>query len=395
MSAPTPGVRPFSVHVAEEVLDDLRARLRSTRWPPPAPGVPWEQGTDLSYLQDLVAYWATGYDWRSEEQRLNGFAQYRTEVDGVTVHFVHEPARTGQGIPLVLTHGWPSSFIEMLPLVPFLTEPSLHGAVGRPFDVVIPSLPGYGLSTRPARDGMTTRHTAGLWHKLMGRLGYDRYAAHGTDFGAGVTTYLALDHPDALLGVHLSNLEIEPYTGPGSRPLSAAERSYVAEADRWWQSEMGYKAIQATRPQTLAYGLNDSPAALAAWILDKWRSWSDCAGTLAARFSPDVLLTTLTLYWATETIASSIRDYYDNMVGRTTSARREDYVDVPTAVAVFGHSTTGEPTPPREWAERLYDVQRWTDMPRGGHFAALEEPELLARDISAFFASLPDARGRS
>ena len=250
----------FSVGLGDEVLADLRARIWNTRWPAAAPGAPWEQGTDLDYLRGLLGYWADGFDWRAQERWLNGFGHFRAGIDGVRVHFVHERARSGRGIPLILTNGWPSCFAEFLPLVPRLTDPAAHGIDGPGFDVVIPSLPGYGFSDRPARTGVTCRYTAGLWHRLMRGLGYQRYGAHGSDFGSAVTTFMALDDPAPMLGIHLSNLDLAPYTGPGSRPLSAAERAYLAQYQRWREEDRGYGAIQSTRPQTVSYGLNDSPA---------------------------------------------------------------------------------------------------------------------------------------
>jgi pimeloyl-ACP methyl ester carboxylesterase len=381
-------IEPFSVRVPEAVLTDLRRRVRGTRWPPPAPGPPWEQGTDLAYLQGLLAYWADGFDWRAQEAWLNSFDHFCTELDGSRVHFVHHRARSGRGIPLILTHGWPSSFVEYLPLVPLLTDPGAHGIEGPGFDVVIPSLPGYGFSARPARTGVSARYTAGLWHQLMQGLGYERYGAHGTDFGSAVSTFIALDQPAALLGLHLSNLDVVPYTGPGSRALSDAEDTYLAQYAWWEATDRGYGAIQSTRPQTLGYGLNDSPAGLAAWVLEKWRGWADSGGDLEGTFSRDFLLTVVTLYWATETITPSMRDYVDNLAARPLGP--DDFVTVPTAVAVF-HQFIDDGIPPREWAERLYHVVRWTPMPRGGHFAAAEVPELLARDIATFFAGLPVA----
>lgn len=380
-------IEPFTIDVADEVLRDLGARLRRTRWPEPAPSDAWQQGTDLAYLRDLLAYWADGFDWREQERRLNRFAQHRADLDGVSIHFVHARAAGGDGFPIVLTHGWPSTFVEMLPLVPPLTDPQGHGIDAPPFDVVVPSLPGYGFSQRPERVGVTTRHTAGLWHRLMAGLGYGRYGAHGTDFGAGVTTFLALDHPQAVAGIHLSNLENAPYTGAGTPPMSDEEREWLAQARAWDEHEAGYKAIQSTRPQTLGYALNDSPAGLAAWVLDKWRSWSDSGGDLDATFSRDVLLTTLTIFWATQTITSSMRDYVDNRAGGYALGPGER-VDVPTGIAVFAHHHVPDPPPPRAWAERLYRVVRWRRMPAGGHFAATEQPELLAGDIAAFFAHL-------
>ena len=252
------------------------------------------------------------------------------------LHFVHARAPRGRGTPLILTHGWPSTFAELLPLVPFLTEPEAHGIDSPAFDVVIPSLPGYGFSERPARTGVTTRYTAGLWHSLMRGLGYERYGAQGGDFGAGVATFMALDDPEPMIGVHLSNLEVPPYIGPGSRPLSEAEQAYVAQTQRWDDAERGYSAIQSTKPQTVGYGLNDSPAGLAAWILEKWRSWTDSRGDLEEHFSRDFLLTTVMLFWATATITPSMRDYYDN---RWYGAKLEptDFAPVPTAIAVFAN----------------------------------------------------------
>jgi pimeloyl-ACP methyl ester carboxylesterase len=391
-SSPSPSITPFSIHVEDEVLADLRARIHQTRWPDQLPGIGWEQGVDLDFLRQLLDYWADGFDWRAQEHALNKFQHYRAELDGVHIHFVHERARGGggRGIPLILTHGWPSTFAELLPLVPLLTDPAAHGIAGPAFDVVIPSLPGYGYSERPARTGINYRYTAALWHRLMRGLGYTRYGAGGSDFGAGVATFMALDDPAPLIGLHVSTWEIAPYTGPGSRPLSAAERNFLERSEAFWQVEGGYKAIQSTRPQTLGYGLNDSPAGLAAWILEKWRAWADSGGDLTTRFSRDFLLTMLTVYWATQTIMPSMRDYFDN---RWLGVRLgpADVVQVPTGIAVFAHQFADEGEPPRELAERLYNVCQWTVMPHGGHFAATEEPELLARDITTFFAALSES----
>ena len=387
---PGAAVQPFSVAVDTAVLDDLRTRIRRTRLPEAAPGERWAQGTDRDWLEGLLGYWADAFDWRAAERELNRFAHYRARIGDAVVHFVHERARHGGGIPLILGHGWPSCFAELLPLVPLLTDPAGHGISGPAFDVVIPSLPGYGFSNRPAAPGRVTyRYVAGLWHTLMRDLGYARYAAGGSDFGAGIATFMALDNPAPLIGLHLTNLELTPWTGPGSRPLSVAEQAYLEQAQRWDRTERGYTAIQSTKPQTLGYALTDSPAGLAAWLLEKWRSWSDCRGDLQSRFSADFLLTVVTLYWVTSTITSSMRDYYDN--GRWQGEPRlgpDDIAQVPTAVAVFPHTLVPEGEPPREWAERLYDIHRWTVMPAGGHFAPAEEPELVARDIAAFFATV-------
>lgn len=380
-------IEPFSIHIADEVLADLQVRIHATRWPDQVPGIGWGQGTDLEYLRSLLAYWSDEFDWRARERALNTYHHFRAELDGVRIHFVHERAPNGHGIPLILTHGWPSSFIELLPLVPFLTDPAAHGIAGPAFDVVIPSLPGYGFSERPAHTGVHYRYTAGLWHRLMRGLGYARYGAQGGDFGAGVATFMALDDPTPMIGIHLSNLEIAPYVGVDARSLSEAECAYLAQSEAFWLTEGGYKAIQATKPQTLGYGLNDSPVGLAAWILEKWRAWADSHGSLDERFSRDFLLTNLTIYWATQTITSSMRDYYDNRWSGIAFGP-QDSVHVPAGVAVFAHQFVDEGAPPREWAERLYDIRQWSVMPSGGHFAAAEEPERLARDIAAFFVPL-------
>jgi pimeloyl-ACP methyl ester carboxylesterase len=382
-------VEPFPLRVDPVVVDDLHRRIRNSRLPGAAPGGPWAQGTDQDWLAGLLGYWAGGFDWPAAERELNRYAHYRARIGEAEIHFVHERARHGGGIPLLLSHGWPSCFAELLPLVPLLTDPGGHGIDGPAFDVVIPSLPGYGFSPRPpVAGGVTYRYVAATWHRLMRGLGYARYAAGGGDFGAGIATFMAIDEPGPLIGLHLTNLELTPYTGAGSRPLSATEQEFLDQSRRWDETERGYTAIQSTKPQTLGYALNDSPAGLAAWILEKWRSWSDCGGDLESRFSRDFLLTVVTLYWVTGSVTSSMRDYYDNRRWQgEPHLGPDDVARVPTAVAVFPHMLVPEGEPPREWAERLYDVRRWTVMPRGGHFAPAEEPELVARDIAAFFAA--------
>jgi pimeloyl-ACP methyl ester carboxylesterase len=358
-------VEPFTIEVPERTLSDLRERIRNTRWPPPSPEPGWAQGTELGYLRELLAYWADGFDWREQERRLNAHEHFRAEIDGLRIHFVH--VRRG-GIPLILTHGWPSTFVEHLQLVPHLAG----------FDLVIPSLPGYGFSERPART--TMRDTAKRWHRLMQGLGYERYGAQGGDFGAAVTAYMALDEPAPLLGIHLHQIDTPPYV---DAPATAAEREYLEAVAAWDAVERGYSSIQSTKPQTVAYGLDDSPAGLAAYLVEKWRSWSH----ELERIDRDVLLTNLTIFWATQTIATSMRDYYDT---RWHGHRMgpHDRIAVPTAVALFANELVSEGTPPREWAERLFHIVRWTPMPRGGHFAPAEEPELLARDIAEFFSGL-------
>ncbi len=368
---------PYVLSVSDAVLDDLRERIRRTRWPDPAPGQPWSQGVDLEYLRELLRYWAEEFDWRAQEARLNRYRHAMATVDGVQIHYVHHRA-PGGGLPLVLTHGWPSTFLEPLSLVDLL---------GDRFDLVVPSLPGYAFSPRPDREGVNRAVVADLWHALMRGLGYDRYGAHGGDFGASAATFMALRHPDAVLGIHLSTPDVWPYHGPGSPPLTPQEGAHVEHVAGWDATQRGYSAVQSTRPQTLGYALQDSPAGLAAWVLDKWRSWSDSRGDLDATFGRDALLTMLTVWWASGSITSSMRDYYDNRWHPATIGP-EDFVRVPTAVAVFANEFVPEGSPPRSWLARLYDIRRWTVFDHGGHFAAAEVPDLLAADIAAFFGGL-------
>ena len=367
--------QPYEIHVEEWVLEDLQRRLRATRWPEPAPGPAWGQGTDLEYLRTLVRYWGQEFDWRAQESRLNEYDHFMVEIDGVRVHYVHQC--TGKP-PLVLTHGWPSSFTEMLPLVDRL---------GEDFDLVVPSLPGYAFSSRPAQVGVNGEFVARLWHRLMQGLGYERYGAHGGDFGAGVATYMALTDPSRMVGIHLSTPEVIPYMGPGAAPASPTERAYLNHVSRWDETERGYSAIQSTRPQTLGYGLTDSPAGLAAWLVEKWRAWSDSGGDVDTHIGRDALLTTITLYWVTNSITSSMRDYFDNR-WHLAPLGPDAHVLSATAMAIFANEFVPEGEPPRELFERLYNIRRWTVFPSGGHFAAAENPDLLAPDIRAHFAAL-------
>ncbi len=363
---------PFRIDVADSVLDDLRRRLRAARWPEPAPGPSWSQGTDLDYLRALVDYWDVTFDWRAQESRLNSYEQFTADVDGTRLHFVHR--RSGKP-PLILTHGWPSTFAELLPLVDRLADD---------FDLVVPSLPGYAFSARPDEVAVDRAYVAQLWHRLMQGLGYDTYGACGGDFGAGVATSMALTAPERMTGIHLSTSELTPYLGPGSTPLTPEEQAYVDHLARWDETERGYSAIQSTRPQTLGYALNDSPVGLAAWLVEKWRAWSDSGGDIDAHVGRDSLLTTITLYWVTGSITSSMRDYYDNR-WHGTAIGPDDRVGVRTAMAVFANEFVPEGEPPRSFYERLYDIERWSVLPRGGHFAATEAPDLLATDIREFF----------
>lgn len=346
----------MEIRVSDSVLDDLRRRLSATRWPDEVPGLGWRQGAPLPWVQRLVAYWAEEFDWRAWEARLNELEHVMWEG----IHFVHH---RGGGIPLVLTHGWPSTFLDYLPVLPLLKD----------FDVVIPSLPGYGFSPRPPRVGVNYRYVSDRWHALMTHLGYERFGAAGGDFGAGVATFLALDHPESLIGIHLTTPELEPEVDDAE--LSDVERAYVEVVRGWDKAERGYSAIQSTKPLTVGYGLHDSPAGLAAYLGEKWYSWTEVTP------SDDFLCATLTLYWVTGSITSSMRDYWDNRWYPVEPS----FVDVPTAFGVFAHSKVDEGEPPRSYLERLYNVQRWTVFPHGGHFAPVECPSEVAGDLKAFF----------
>ena len=354
-------MEPFRIHVADEVLNDLRARLRQTRWPDQIPGIGWEQGTELDWLRRLVSYWAHEFDWHGWERRLNAFNHFTWEG----IHFVYQRAASGKGVPLILTHGWPSSFLDYVDMLPILED----------FDVVVPSLPGYGFSPRPPKVGINYRYVSERWHRLMSELGYSRYGAGGYDFGAGVTTILALDHPESVIGIHLTTLESDLTPVVHNSELSDVERAYI-EVNRGWDvTERGYSAIQSTKPQTVGYGLNDSPAGLAAYVGEKWHLWSDTTPP------DDFLCATFTLYWVTQTITSSMRDYWDNRWHPVDRA----YVSTATAFALFSHQTIPEGEPPRSYLERVYNIQQWTVFPRGGHFAPVEEPAAVAADLTAFF----------
>jgi len=380
-------VQPFKIEVPEETLADLKERLGQTRWPDELPGTGWDYGTNMAYLKELVDYWQNSFDWRAQEEAINRFSHFKADVDGLGIHFIHQKGVGPDPMPLVLTHGWPGSFFEMSKITPLLADPASHGGdAADAFHVVTPSMPGYGFSDHPTKPGMHVLRVSDLWVKLMkDGLGYDRFGAQGGDWGASVTAYLGFAYPENLIGIHLTSMvRPTPYMGPGSTPLSEAEQALLKQREEWMQAEGGYSHIQGTKPQTLSYGLNDSPVGLAAWLVEKYRSWSDCGGDVESRFTKDELLTTITIYWAAQIINSSTRLYYET-ARHPWDMKQGERISVPAAMAVFPGEIS---LPPREWGERSYNVQRWTEMPCGGHFAALEEPERLAEDIRAFFRPL-------
>jgi pimeloyl-ACP methyl ester carboxylesterase len=376
-------VEPFTIAVDEAVLSDLRDRIRRTRWPNHS-GSGWNDGADSAYIRGLVATWADEFDWRAHERDLNRLAHYRATIDGLGIHFIHERGNGPDPLPIVLTHGFPSSFIEHLAVLPLLTDPAAHGGhAGDAFDVVISSLPGYGFSD--PLDPWLEGSVADLWCRLMrDGLGYQRFGAHGSDIGSGVTIELGRRHPEHLMGIHLSAF----YLDPPPEPWPAGVREFIEAARRERAHDVAYSRMQATRPQTVAHGLSDSPAGLAAWIVDLFRAFSDCDGDVESTFSREQLLTNLTIYWVTSTIASSMRPYYDYEHAETTPPA-DIRIHVPSGFAVFADSyRPGSTRTPRELAEHTFHITRWTEMPRGGHFAALEEPHLLAHEIREFFRPL-------
>ena len=381
MAAPT----PFRIDIPEAILTDLRDRLRRTRFPDQAPGAPWAFGADLAYVQELCAYWRDAYDWRKHEAVLNGFRQFTAPVAGIDLHFIHEEGRGPAPLPLLLSHGWPGSVWEFYKIIPMLTDPARFGGDARDaFTVVAPSLPGYGFSFAPGQPRFAVSEIAGAFASLMTDvLGYRRFAAQGGDWGAFITARLGVSHADRLAGIHVNLLSLRRDLPRPANP-TPEERTYLDDLAVWLREETGYQWIQGTKPQTLAFGLTDSPAGLAAWIVEKFRTWSDCGGDVERRFSKDELLTNITLYWATGAINSSFWPYYARYHAPWPIADGQR-IEVPTAYAAFPKEIV---RPPRSWAERVYNIRRWTVMPAGGHFAALEEPQALVDDLRAFFRDL-------
>ena len=380
-------VQPYKIEIPDSVLDDLKSRLERTRWPDELPGTGWDYGSNLDYVKELVEYWRTKFDWHAQEKLINSFSHFKSKVDGLNIHFIHEKGKGPNPMPLVITHGWPGTFFEMYKVIPMLSDPASHG--GNPadaFDVVAPSMPGYGFSDATDKRGLSVLSIGDLWAKLMSEnLGYQRFAAQGGDWGARVTAKLGLSHGDKVIGIHTTSTSSPtPYQGPGTRELSEAENAMLAQRVQWLADEGGYSHIQATKPQTLSYGLNDSPAGLAAWIVEKYRTWSDCGGDVESRFTKDELLTTITIYWVTQSINSSTRLYFESFF-QAWDLAKDEKIQVPVAIASFPRENS---VPLREWAERSFNIQQWTDMPSGGHFAALEEPDRLVEDIRKFFRGL-------
>jgi len=386
--------------IPEGILPDLKRRLKNTKWPDEIAGAGWDFGTNTAYLKKLVDYWQYTYDWKKQETALNKFSHYRTEIADMSIHFIHERGKGPNPLPIILTHGYPDSFTRFLKIIPMLTDPEAYG--GNPddaFDVVVPSIPGFGFSGEPTKAGSIFQ-IDNLWADLMKSvLGYQRFAAHGGDWGAIITEHLARNHAELLVGIHLTEV---PFTHAFQQPddLSPAEQKYLAANKKWQEEEGAYAMIQSSRLQTLSTGLNDSPAGLAAWIIEKFQSMSDCDCDLEKCFTKDELITNIMIYWATGTVSTSMLPYYDIMNAGAFTWIGEKLKEwsgstkVPASFCFFGNDynhrffAKDNSYAPKEWAERFFNVQHWTHQPRGGHFAAMEQPELLADDIRSFFRPL-------
>jgi pimeloyl-ACP methyl ester carboxylesterase len=378
----TASPEPFIPTTDPAALEDLRARLRATRWPDAPQDAGWSLGTDLAYLRELVAYWADGFDWPAQEAALSRLSHFRVPLGGRRIHFVHAKAVAPRGpaLPLVLSHGWPDSFWRYTKVIALLTDPGAHGAdPADAFDVVVPDMPGYGYSDRPTGAPPDAVAVAGWWAELMGLLGYERFGAAGGDVGSHVSRYLALDYPDRVAAVHRTDAGLPVFTGHPA-DLAPEERAFLATATAWGAAEGAYAAMHRTKPQTVAFGLTDSPAGLAAWILEKLRAWSDCDGHVERSYTKDEILTNITLYWLTGTMGSAMRMYHAN--GAIPLAQHARRVEVPSGFSIFSGDVV---RPPRQWLERVANVVRVTEPPRGGHFAPFEEPELYAGELRDFF----------
>lgn len=387
MTKPDSTPKAFELRVPDVDIADLRDRLARSRLPDQAPGESWAYGTEVAYLRGLIEYWRAGFDWRAEEAALNAFPQFRVRIDGIDLHYLHVPGTGPNPMPLLLLHGWPGSVFEFLDIIPRLTDPARFGGNAQDaFTVIAPSLPGYGLSFRPGQKRYGVPEMADCVATLMHDvLGFSRFGAQGGDWGAAVTSRLGYAYPDRMIGIHINMMMAAGRDPSALQNPTDEEKRYLEELAHWLREETGYQWIQGTRPQTLAFALTDSPAGLAAWIVEKFRAWSDCEGDVERAISRDRMLADISLYWFTGAIGSSFWPYYARLHGSVILPRGEA-ITVPTGYAQFPREIL---KPPRTTAERVYkDIRRWSVMEKGGHFAALEQPESLAREVRAFFREL-------
>lgn len=362
--------QPFIIDIDSAIIDDLRRRLSNARWIDDVNNDNWETGTNATYLKELCNYWSHDFNWEKNEAFLNSFSHFKTSVDGIKIHFIHEKGKGTNTVPVLLIHGYPDSFIRFLKIIPLLTAADDDG-----------------FSEIPTHPGMNLKRIADLFTKLIvDELGYSNFIVHGGDWGSEIAEQIALANPEVLAGIHIADIPWQHLYTISPDVLTAAEKKYLQAVEERNQGERGYAMIQSTKPQSLAYGLNDSPIGLAGWIVEKFHTWSDCNGRLENIFTRDELLTNLTIYWATQTINSAFRIYYEVALSMQQEKKNKESkrVEVPTAVSIYPRDIV----PPREFAERFFNVRQWTVLPKGGHFTAMEQPDLFAKDIRVFAKSL-------
>ncbi len=367
-------IQKFEVNIPQSEIDDLKRKIKETRWLNELNSSDWELGTSLSYLKELSAYWEQKFDWRKIENEINSFPNYTTEVDNYKIHFLHIKSKQKNVTPLLITHGWPGSFLEMLKIIPHLINN---------FDIVIPSIVGFGFSENYLKKGVNYSFVAELWHKLMIKLGYQKYGLQGGDLGAGISIKLTQNHPENIIGLHLNYISdsYQPYL---TEKIGEEIQEYKRYLENWNKKEGAYGAIQSTKPQSLAYGLNDSPIGLCAWIIEKFNSWSDNKGNIENCFSKDELLANVSLYWFTKTIYSSMKIYHGISINPLVFDK-DDFIETPVGFTKFPKEI---PVPPRKYIEKGFNIIHWTEMSKGGHFGAMEQPELLALDLMSFFKKI-------
>jgi pimeloyl-ACP methyl ester carboxylesterase len=373
-------IKKIEINIAQSFIDDLKAKIRLTRWPDEIEDSGWNYGASMRYMKELVDYWLYYFDWRRTEREINKYPNFIATIDDCRIHFLHIKGTGENPVPLILTHGWPYSFLEMMKLIPLLQADETMS-----FDLIIPSMPGYGFSQRVTKPGCNVSFIGDLYHKLMSELGYEKYALHGGDFGAGVSTAMTMQYPERIIGLHLNYIpgNYVPVL-PENESFTAEENEYLDKEEEWYSREGGYSLQQNTKPLTLAYGLNDSPAGLCAWIVEKMYGWTNNSGYIGNVFTKDELLSNVTLYWLTETIHSSCRLYNENSKNPLVIGQ-DSFIQVPTGIAHFQYE---DPFPPRVFIERGYNIQHWTEFSLGGHFPAMEKPELLANDIKDFLTGI-------
>lgn len=373
-------IEKFKVNIPQSELDDLNERIKKVRWPDEIENSDWKYGTNLTYIKELADYWQKEFDWRTIENQINSFPNFIADVDGNKIHFLHIKSKKNNAVPIIITHGWPGSFLEMLKIIPYLAE-----SENISFHLVIPSIIGFGFSEKPRQNGSDYGFNAELWHKLMLKLGYNKYGLQGGDIGAGISIKIALKYPKSIIGLHLNYISdsFEPYFKE-NESIDSQMATFRKFNKTWNEQEGAYASIQSTKPLSLAYGLNDSPVGLCGWLIEKFNAWSDNNGNIENTFSKQELLANVTLYWLTQTIHSSIRMYHE-ISNNPLKFGKDDFVKIPVGFAKFPKEI---PTPPRHYIEKGLNIVHWTELPKGGHFPALEQPKLLADDMIRFFEKL-------